>query len=52
MDADDARAAAIPEAERCEWCGGTGNELLVMYRRCPKCEGTGRADNGRTVDGS
>lgn len=25
----------------CDHCEGTGNELLSMYRKCPKCNGTG-----------
>jgi len=25
----------------CDRCGGTGNELLSMYRKCPDCGGTG-----------
>ncbi len=25
----------------CEHCGGSGNELLSMYRKCPKCDGYG-----------
>lgn len=25
----------------CKRCGGTGNELLSMYRKCAACEGTG-----------
>lgn len=25
----------------CDHCGGTGNELFSMYRKCPKCDGTG-----------
>jgi DnaJ-class molecular chaperone len=25
----------------CHWCDGTGNELYSMYRKCPKCNGTG-----------
>jgi hypothetical protein len=36
-------AETIPEAERCERCTGTGNELMWMYRRCKACEGTGRS---------
>ena len=28
----------------CERCGGTGNELLSMYRRCADCRGTGIKD--------
>ena len=27
--------------ELCENCDGTGNELYSMYRKCPKCNGTG-----------
>jgi len=26
----------------CKHCGGTGNELYSMYRKCPKCNGTGK----------
>jgi len=25
----------------CEHCGGTGNELYSMYRKCSKCNGLG-----------
>ncbi len=25
----------------CENCDGTGNELMSMYHKCPKCEGVG-----------
>ena len=25
----------------CEPCGGTGNELFSMYRKCASCDGTG-----------
>ena len=25
----------------CGHCVGTGNELYSMYRKCPKCNGTG-----------
>lgn len=32
----------------CDHCGGTGNELLFMYRECPKCAGTGIACIPRT----
>lgn len=32
----------------CQWCGGTGNELYSMYRRCPECGGVGVVD--RTED--
>ena len=39
---DNARAALIPEAERCEKCAGTGNEFLYMYHQCQDCGGTGR----------
>lgn len=27
----------------CSRCGGTGNELLFMYRQCAQCGGTGVA---------
>ena len=27
--------------EMCGHCDGTGNELLSMYRKCPKCNGEG-----------
>lgn len=49
--ADERHKASIPEAERCAWCGGTGNELYAMYRRCPECDGTGRASNGSSRNG-
>lgn len=39
---DEERAKQIPENERCERCGGTGNELYSMYRRCSDCNGMGR----------
>lgn len=44
---DEMVRAGVPEGERCEWCNGTGNELYAMYRRCPKCGGTGRVDPAR-----
>jgi hypothetical protein len=31
----------IPESQRCKNCGGTGNELLFMYRECRECGGSG-----------
>ena len=27
--------------ELCTHCEGTGNEFFSMYRKCPKCKGTG-----------
>ena len=27
--------------EKCVRCGGTGNELLTMYRKCSWCDGRG-----------
>lgn len=35
---DDARRVE----DECPWCGGTGNELLAMYRACPACASEGR----------
>lgn len=33
----------------CKRCGGTGNEILLKYRRCSECGGSGVAQRG---DGS
>jgi DnaJ-class molecular chaperone len=38
---DNEDAALIPEHQRCQRCGGTGNELLFMYRQCQACGGDG-----------
>lgn len=27
--------------ELCERCGGTGNELYSMFRKCSQCDGVG-----------
>ena len=43
---DNERAAAIPAAEQCLKCSGTGNEFLFMYRKCSDCDGTGVTHNG------
>lgn len=26
----------------CDRCGGTGNEILFMYKKCTACNGNGR----------
>jgi DnaJ-class molecular chaperone len=36
------RQAAVPEAERCEVCDGTGNRGVFTRIRCEACDGTGR----------
>ncbi len=28
----------------CEDCHGRGNELYSMYRKCPRCDGTGNLE--------
>lgn len=38
---DNEKADMIPKDQRCSRCGGTGNELYFMYRKCPACEGDG-----------
>ena len=38
---DRARAALIPEKQRCKRCVGSGNEFMFMYRQCQACEGSG-----------
>ena len=32
----------------CAKCGGTGNEFLSMYHKCPMCQGTGIGKGGLT----
>ena len=29
----------------CNQCGGTGNEMYSMYRKCPDCDGDGISKN-------
>jgi hypothetical protein len=36
------RKLATERVSFCGRCGGTGNELLTMYRQCEWCKGTGR----------
>jgi len=31
----------------CLYCSGTGNELYFMYRKCPKCDGSGVYKEGK-----
>lgn len=38
---DRAKAKKIPLDKRCSRCGGTGNELFAMYRKCKACGGDG-----------
>ncbi len=39
---DKYRASRILKTDRCERCGGTGNEHYYSYRRCRDCGGSGR----------
>ena len=39
--ADNERRDLIPAVQRCARCGGTGNEMLFMYRQCQACGGDG-----------
>lgn len=43
VQSDQARADKLKEEgyDLCPKCGGTGNELLFMYRQCSDCEGSG-----------
>lgn len=38
---DKEKAEAIPLDSQCRRCGGTGNELFAMYKRCQACGGDG-----------
>lgn len=38
---DNQRRERIPASERCDRCGGTGNEHLFTYRECEDCGGSG-----------
>ncbi len=39
---DELHREQIPEDQRCDRCGGTGNQLYSMYQQCEKCKGTGK----------
>ena len=50
IDGDDAVAerngqTLLPGQGMCIHCGGTGNEFLFMYHRCPECNGSGKVFN-------
>ena len=38
---DKEKASTIPLDSQCRRCGGTGNELFAMYKRCQACGGDG-----------
>lgn len=48
MQGDYVRANENIKAKRklCKRCGGTGNELMSMYHKCPKCKGRGWVKKG------
>ncbi len=39
---DEERAKTVPLDARCTRCGGAGNELFAMYKRCQACDGDGK----------
>ena len=45
MARDQYFAEQIPVSKQCERCGGTGNELLYMYRECSDCGGSGKNES-------